>query len=239
MLVFQRGVVELFSRSVFDLCCKEDCHLLEVIGQLLSSNNILEFLNTVLQVIGIRSSVFIMLPEQLSASNESDCILKKFCLDFWLVRVLMQFNETFIDLCAYPQSDYSYGVVKEFKGFIFRLLDRVRFKDLWSTFYVPLCKSYRLAVILLYEVFEDLALDELVQEGLFIISHLLMYNYLFLFSEPIAVFLRISRSSLRLLIDLHENTRSSFGILSSHILGLEEALVEKQSFGSVFHVLHV
>ena len=151
LLVFQCGVVELFSRSVFDLCCKEDCHLLEVIGQLLSSNNILEFLDTVLQVIGIRGSVFIIFPEQLSASNESDCILNEFCLDFRLVRVLMQFNEAFIDLCAYPQCDYSYGVVKEFKGFIFRLLDRVRFKDFWSTFYVSLCKSNRLAVNLLYE----------------------------------------------------------------------------------------
>ena len=118
----------------------------------------------------------------------------------------MQFDKALIDEGANFEGNDSDRVIEDFELFVLGLLDVVSLKYLWSTLNVPLCKRNCLTEIVFYEFFEDLTLDFLIEESFLIVGHLFCDNCLLFFCEPVAVFLRISWSALRLLINLHEYT---------------------------------
>ena len=63
LFILQCWVIKCLISSVLNLFIKESYHLLEIVGQLLSCKNVLEFCAAVLQVIDINKCVLVILPE--------------------------------------------------------------------------------------------------------------------------------------------------------------------------------
>ena len=123
LLVFQRGRIELIGGACFNEALEMSHHLLEVAGQSLLREHILEVLEAILQVIEIGGSVLIVLPEQRSAGDQRDSGLHELRLDFWLVWVLVQLDEALVDVSAHPESNDSDGVVQGLEVLVLLLLD--------------------------------------------------------------------------------------------------------------------
>lgn len=145
----------------------------------------------------------------------------------WLVCILTEFYQAFVDKGADSESNDSHRVVKEFVLFVFTLLDSFPIpKDVLFALEVKGCKGDTLAIVSALESLEDRTLEELVVEGILVCRQPFCHGCLVLLCQPIASLLWIGGPILRLLIYLHEDARDSLSVLPPDSLSLEEALVQ-------------
>lgn len=119
----------------------------------------------------------------------------------------MQPDEAFVDESTHAECNDSYRIVEHLFLFMLWLLDQISLKDVLFTFHPPLSKGNCLYIVTFYELFEDLALDELSEEQLLVRFHLVYHYHLILLSHEYVTLsstLRVHWSTLTFFYDFRE-----------------------------------
>ena len=148
--------------------------------------------------------MFVACVQQRGTADKGCCSCHKFSSDLWLLGILTEFYQTFVDESRDPKSDDSDGIVKKLVVSVFTLSKSIVTSErLRLALKIKGCKCDSLTVVLVLVSFEDRTLDECVVEALLICVQFVCNYCLVFLGQPISAFLWIGRPALRLLIYFH------------------------------------
>ena len=124
LFILQGRRIELLVLAHHDETVEGVDHQCEVFFAVQLLNQLFEVDDAVAKVVGVCDSMLVILSDQVRSMCECDDCLDEFRLQFWLLWVVMELDETLVDERAHPQGDDSDCIVEHLVVVLSSILHR-------------------------------------------------------------------------------------------------------------------